>query len=706
MMRLLHSVAGLLVLLTNVVEPSYCPVSSAISETVMTGFLGYPMDIFDQQQMMREFARHPEDAKWRNFTSFLGPISRFRDFFTREVDDPSKKIWLCSSSEERDEFQNKKPEPSFHFCASGTACPIHKQELQLASGRMDQETGGWRASHNLCRIREQLSDKGGARVRVLVLGGSQTAGSGSFGCCCDWRVDPACLELSAKARPLCGNPAHHDVASGCTWHGQLVRWLRASSLNANIVYEVHAEGGCTSPSMVDKFVRLLGRDKLPLTSNDVIFIDHSVNDAITYSFGMGIGSKHPLLELSLGLEALVRLLLGLASGGSALDPPSSGLPTIILLGMFQSPDKDWASKMYGPEDHMRVYAAVAERYKLPLWSYRDAFFVPANASNTSNTSNTYHASSRSDAGREYIQFHHTNKGGGRGHPPWFVNLAHADLVASLLLAELAACSVANATFPSSHARRAGTPLGSIPPPIHEANLQKNHSHVCFNGTDDVLIAMAAHKVFAEGVGNVFAGWSLVQERHDKVGFISVSEELHGANATNVGAGPTRPSLVFSFPFSAAPATSQPLTPRKAVALHLRYLKTYQNAGMVEVLLCGRRVGLVDALWRRFEQERFSAGADFNAELGLDFIERACGEAGAASREGGVAAPAPGQAQAQVATQLAKAGKLELRPLSAQETAVVDADARRSAGNSTAALLLAAARGNLKFKLTHVTLCRF
>jgi len=99
-----------------------------------------------------------------------------------------------------------------------------------------------------------------------------------------------------------------------------------------------------------------------------------------------------------------------------------------------------------------------------------------------------------------------------------------------------------------------------------------------------------------------------------------------------------------------------------------------------VLICGKRVVLLDALWLKFEQERFSASADFATELTLDSVGRDCGSGGA--------------------------GRLELRPLSWLETAAVDAETRGGAAGNINSTALVEARGNLKFKLTHVTLCRF
>ncbi len=85
---------------------------------------------------------------------------------------------------------------------------------------------------------------------------------------------------------------------------------------------IFMRGGATSPYNAEKlgqWIKNSGSGNF--TYKDIIFIDHSVNDALSYS------SPSLQLSLELGLEALIRRILQYSNGGD-------DYPTIILLEMF------------------------------------------------------------------------------------------------------------------------------------------------------------------------------------------------------------------------------------------------------------------------------------------------------------------------------------------------------------------------------------
>jgi hypothetical protein len=98
------------------------------------------------------------------------------------------------------------------------------------------------------------------------------------------------------------------------------------------------------------------------------------------------------------------------------------------------------------------------------------------------------------------------------------------------------------------------------------------------------------------------GFALVTERNGKVGWAS---ELATPEDTH--------TLTFEFPAAIALEGGH-----ASWLLDIRYLRTYENAGVAQILLCGNPIdgGVLDGLWADPEKFRFSETATYSAQVDL------------------------------------------------------------------------------------------
>jgi len=122
---------------------SYCPVSSNF-DTEMDSIHGYPMDVFDNRTYM---------SIVNNTKSNVLLLEEY--FFN------------CTSVERYDRM---------HRCSTLTRCPVTKDNILAATKRQR----AWPISHSFCSLREKLKEPRQI-INLIILGGSVTAGSGSWG---------------------------------------------------------------------------------------------------------------------------------------------------------------------------------------------------------------------------------------------------------------------------------------------------------------------------------------------------------------------------------------------------------------------------------------------------------------------------------------------------------------------------------------------
>lgn len=256
-------------------------------------------------------------------------------------------------------------------------CPMIEENFRDAN-RLSR---AWPKATSLCSFREALGNHS-SESRLIILGGSVTAGVEASGCC----GDAECF---------------NEPSQRCSWVNHLHHWLSAHKANLS----VH---NMANPGTTTVFTSEIIRSKMaerglgPLSSKDLIFIDHSFND-ITMSVPVEVQ------KLEKGLESLVRSLIGLSMS-------MNDIPHIVV---FVADTRVMGSER---DRYTNSYIRISEHYGLRYYSFADALM--SNASMTKQAS--YHD-------------HLTHKIRINAHPPWYVHLAYADLLAGLLRREMEGC---------------------------------------------------------------------------------------------------------------------------------------------------------------------------------------------------------------------------------------------------------------------------
>ncbi len=145
---------------------------------------------------------------------------------------------------------------SLHQCPTKERiCPMIAENMEDALSAMKNRT----SSSAFCQVHESLQ-KPAETVRFIVLGGSVTAGRNTEGCC---------------SKPECNGKLY---LKRCAWPQYFGNWLN-NTFPADVETYNLAVSGYTSIAMSEEVTeRLQAAGIANLTSNDVVFLDHSVND--------------------------------------------------------------------------------------------------------------------------------------------------------------------------------------------------------------------------------------------------------------------------------------------------------------------------------------------------------------------------------------------------------------------------------------------
>lgn len=521
-------------IIINEYEYNLCPVSSALRVSHDKYAISYPIDIFD-------------------------PI--------HERNVQAQDIWNCTSSE----IQSMKV---FHQCSRFSRCPLSLANINTAKNR----SSSWKAKHSLCYWNDNYSQKNGNVSNIIILGGSVTKGAGASDCCCDGRIEPKCrpFDYNAWMRKGCG-PLE---ASYCRWSTLLINWMKQTFKNKNIREVFLAQGGATSPFMAEQFAYQLGLQGIhELTANDIVFIDHSVNDGMVYD------SKIRNEQLRQGLESLILRILHVSRTHS--------WPTIILLEMwpYHSPIMNLENRpvLQGsgvdPFDYRFVYENIAKEYQIPIWSYRDVVWS-YEADNFVNPTNSKMV--------EYLRFLH-NPSFAYQHPPWFIHLYYADLITGILRNELKKCN----TYRETNTR--DVLLMNLSALVTDPAHHIVETEFCLNDVQSLLDQSSdlQYHGLQPAYYNVSpaSSWKLLPEHSEKYGWIDQNRIQQNTVCKNHG----KYSSILAFHFDSSPMAysgslfqlncipsnnhlycpiieDRPNDKKFLVSLH--YMRTYLNAGTV------------------------------------------------------------------------------------------------------------------------------
>lgn len=395
-------------------------------------------------------------------------------------------------------------------------------------------------------------------INIVLSGGSVVFGIGTHG--------HACFSSLGREDEKC----KANSSLGLTNFGKYLEfYFKNNNMNHVNVYNL-AGCGISSGTMPDKLMMKMDKAGLipKLSSSDLVIIDHSTND-VSDADHQGHEDKIRTEENKKGLEILIRKFL------------SMGCPNIVVLethpyaSEYIRDNVDFGYKV--------IYTPVAKHYKLPIWSISDA---------TSSKYVDLHQ-------HEYLKYLRNDKSVRINHFAWFIHLYYADIILTLLTDTLNKC-------PGHTTQRKDI---IVPAPL--AN------NLAVDSCDDKyspVLHIPAVDVYNHRrvgvVGNWSASsrntWEVKSENRDRLGWIQENNSDY-----------INPKLTFSVPSSYAEVK----VPSKKLLLKIEYLKTYLNAGQVQVYICGDKVGtnnnnpgIIDALWDSYDSFKYSLPVYMNYDL--------------------------------------------------------------------------------------------
>lgn len=430
--------------------------------------------------------------------------------------------------------------PTPHRCSYKYFCPLYEENINTARSLIK-----WNISSNLCHfVSHQLNRFPNSRkTNVVLLGGSVPFGQGALGCCC----------LSSFEGERCPKTFHcgdetglhwnvrdgHRMSFHCRWGAHLEQFLHTTY--SHVVFHEIVLGSTGSGAMASKVVAILTERGIQLGRGDIVLFDHSMNDVAPF----GRNLDDPPYHLRVGLEELFRNILSYAK---------EGYPTLILLEM-------WGRHNY--REYSEIYRELAAHYGAYLWSLPQVLhseFMNTNQSQYVNYLNTVNNQLRNI------------------HPPWHVSMFYADLISNLLFREIASkesCTPADEVATSTTLPPV---LAKVKPTIKQCAKDKQVLS-SFRFTSGKIESSAPESLLIEPPNS----WQLVEDRVGKYGLITeYIDDAHSAqHRITIQLGENiDESIDYLFLFE--------------------YMKTYLNAGIVELTICEQYVTILDALWPDYQ----------------------------------------------------------------------------------------------------------
>ena len=534
----------LLTLLSLYYGYNECPVSSGFN-TELDSKYGYPIDIFDKKLYEQLISNNNSNKIINEY------------------------IYNCSSIEKENSI--------IHKCSTLTKCPITENDVMNSIER----SKSWKSYHKLCLIREKLIEPND-KINLIILGGSLTVGSGTWGCCCSKSIDKKCFDYGKYSKSYfykdsaayCGSDSHElygDVAKECSWPIYLYKWFISKSLGAINLINL-AESGSTSMYKSERVIDQLKRKNITmLTESDIILIDHSVNDANSYNINNS-GNKFSYDQWVNGLESLIRRLY--------FHSKQESFPTIIILEQYpynsmRTPDYNKYDSNKNQPSYSNAYAYVAKKYSLPLWSYKD---LVANLNDSLNYI-------------EYLRFEQIPNDG--LHPNWFIHLYFADLIASIFTLTFHECLIDDINNIKSHIKAKNEQYyGKLPSPYSLINVSYcSDSLPYLDISADMILYNRTSQIIGKYEYN--GSWIVTDEsKLRRSGFIS---SYMNKNQDEIS--------ILRF-FLRDNFTSL-LSSEKPSILKIHYMRTYKDAGVVDIIICKNYITTLDSLWNDYEHYKFT-----------------------------------------------------------------------------------------------------
>lgn len=543
---------------TNLSVRYLCPASEFIN-TDRNGFFGYPWDVYNQSVSI-------------DVVENISPISRRTDFYSETLS------FNCTAV---DRVTEK------HFCSSDTPCPVAQSNVDILL-----KATSWpiRNPSKLLKLIENIFHGTGEGVnsKIVFLGGSVTAGAATEGYCCtnqleymphhssEYIIDSRCRERHNNCMDLFKNlfvNLQGDSSFQTSWVKYFGLWLTRQK-GAKLSLYNYAIRGTTSKSITDTAGYHLR--KLNLTSDDLVFIDYSYNDAWYFR-----GPRNSVMLSS--VEGLIRRILSLASASK---------PHIIMLETWHSelgvyPDYEYPSgasgRSKGSENNIvsysSVYRQVAQHYGLISWSLRDVLF-----------------SEYSLLHQPFIEYmtnihHDLKKPLHWGHPPWHTHLFWSDLYA-VSLSEMKNVKWKRMQVESDH----------IPPPLVQEVALTSLQHCNWDKPLLINLSLLQGNGFmnAQNQSRYYAhpsgSWKYFEDRMYKPGWITDSTLPVNDKGTHSLFIPLDRDSVEAWMAVRTPSEKKHRRKLVDLVLSITFLKTYEHTQAADINLCGAPIGVLNSAW--------------------------------------------------------------------------------------------------------------
>lgn len=445
-----------------------------------------------------------------------------------------------------------KNERHYHNCSSKIkVCPVHDQNLFDVVFRSSK----WVQNNSMCGTSFQNNSK---PMNIIFSGGSVVAGMGTYGYECYPDEDKKC---KTNTLPGLTNFANY-----------LEFYFKHKNMNHIHIYNL-ADCGISSSIMSERLMERFNRFKLipKLTNSDLVIIDHSSNDVSDADHTKN-EDKLRKEENKKGLEILIRNFL------------SMGCPNIIILETAPYESNYIRDNIdYG---YKSIYTPIAKHYGLPIWSISDAI--------SSKYLDLYQ--------QEYSKYLRNDKDIRIDHVAWFIQLYYADIILTLLNKTVSKCHDDDEYKIQSYQNKI-----IIPKPLTE-NLDIDSCDGNFKPILDIRAVDVHNKYHHQNHLNIIGNWNIMpykswkvkSEKRNRFGWV------HEVNLTNTDS--INPNLTFS---TLIPYKEVKIPNEKKLLLKLEYLKTYENAGQVQVYVCNKNLGIIDALWDSYNSFKYSLPAYTN-----------------------------------------------------------------------------------------------
>lgn len=451
-------------------------------------------------------------------------------------------------------------------------CPVSAENVKTALSVQNWTT-------NAHRLHQLLSQSNiNQTITLTFLGGSMTAGSVTGeACCCNHVIDSTC-----NASFVCPKYPSVNGNSYCAWPGFFSKWFQSHFSNFNIQTSNKAQGGFSSFEMANIFQSVIGEYRF--TSNDIVIVDHSANDAYQPLQGKR-------MKISIGLESLIRRIYHYSKEGET--------PIIILIEQYPHIHNKANDFLTPPPlnsvfDYTKIYRQLAEHYNLMLWSYREVLwsqYATVNQSHFSQALKSYDV-----------------------HPSWSAHLFITDILSSCFIYTI------QHEMKEAMGREKLIHIEPVTLPEPLFNISAFENKLCAPN-EPMFLNAAANTTFRpvnlkeheEHVGE--KGWSQYID-YRVPGWI-IDDRVISEDAK---------VLNFNIEY---PSKFNHLS-NLGVLIKIVYLRTYMNAGQASVYVCGiqvdknyylKRFGL-DALWPDAQYFRISTPYVFTYDIN-DGIASVC-----------------------------------------------------------------------------------